>query len=104
MPIDSNSLQKKLDSLSNWLQLHETQRILQMLKEVREANQRIILNEVPEDRRQELAREQLIGENRGLSFIERVTVNEIIDIESQLHPQQDEQPNQGDIDATGTND
>jgi len=100
MPIDSNSLQKKLDSLSNWLQLHETQRILQMLREVREANQRIILNEVPEDRRQELAREQLIGENRGLFFIERVAANEIADIESQLHPQRDEQPNQGEVDDT----
>ena len=98
MQTDSNSLQKKLDSLSNWLQLHETQRILQMLKEVREANQRVVLNEVPEDRRQELAREQLIGENRGLYFIERVTANEIADLETQLHPQRDEQPNQGDSD------
>jgi len=98
MQTDSNSLQKKLDSLSNWLQLHETQRILQMLKEVREANQRVVLNEVPEDRRQELAREQLIGENRGLYFIERVTANEIADLEAQLHPQRDEQPNQGDSD------
>lgn len=49
-----------------------------------------MLEEVPEDRRQELLREQAIGEYRGMNFIERTIDNEIAQLKDQLTQDEDE--------------
>ena len=81
---NSDSPQTRLNNLSNWLALPETQRQLQTLEQEAQGLQEIVLETIPRGHDETLLREQSIGELRGLRRLSKLTSIELADLREQL--------------------
>ena len=82
---DSDSPQSDYSSLCSWLNLPQTQQVLQLLKGLADSNISIVLGLTPKDHGDVIQREQLIGETRGLQKLDLIIKARTNDLQLKLN-------------------